>query len=149
MRVGKVQSPCGQAGEKKNSCPMPKVEGWSSRPWPRHVTPSTVWASNSFALEAIQESHYRPGQALRVPGGWDSQISRQSVHKGGNVVSPTHRPLVQVIRLRYFFPGCILNSDGHSVIFPVLSLTLVTALSAFGAILYVIENQASWCFVTQ
>ena len=36
--------------------------------------------------------HYRPGQAQRVPGSWDSQIARQSAHVGGNVVSPTHRP---------------------------------------------------------
>jgi hypothetical protein len=67
-------------------------------------------------LVKVKQSHYRPGQALRAAGGWVSQISRQSAHEGGKVVSPTHRPPLPAREYSlYSLRGCV---DPRSIVRP-------------------------------
>ena len=63
-----------------------------------------------YRHKKVNQSHYRPGEALRFPGGWASQSSRQSAHEGSKVVSPTHRPPLlhqEIFLVLIFFRGWV------------------------------------------
>ena len=71
----------------------------------------------------VKQSHYRSGQALRFPRSWVSQISRQSAHEGGRVVSPNHRPPVPP--RKYSWYSFLLEAEptqGHSAAGRILSV---------------------------
>jgi hypothetical protein len=53
------------------------------------VTKLRIIDSNRVKVN-VKQSLYRPIEALGVPGGRGSQISRQSTHGGGKVISLTH-----------------------------------------------------------
>jgi hypothetical protein len=53
--------------------------------------PGNIHKSVTFTFK-VKQSLFRPGQGLRVPGGWGSKTAWQLAHEKGRVVSPTHRP---------------------------------------------------------
>jgi hypothetical protein len=71
----------------------------------------------------VKQSHYSPGQVLKVLRDSGSQISRQSAHGCGKVVSPTHRPPLPPRNYLWF--SFLLEADspqGHSVAGRIMSM---------------------------
>jgi len=63
------------------------ISGPSSQ-W--RVAVPTKLSRPTRAFVCIKRSYYSPGQTLRVPGGWDTQILWQSEHEGDKIVSALH-----------------------------------------------------------
>jgi hypothetical protein len=62
-------------------------------------------------------------QAHRFPGGWGSQISKQSAYEGGKFVSPTHRPpLPPGLFLVLIYVKRLSQPQGHSAAGMIMSM---------------------------
>jgi hypothetical protein len=76
----------------RHTCITQNSDHWRKK-FDYGVKNSFIWERLMMSkVKVIKQSLYRPWEALRVPGVSGSRILRQSTHKYGKVVSPTHRP---------------------------------------------------------
>jgi len=66
---------------------------------------------NYIVYLKVKESRNKPGMSQRVPGGLGSQISWHSGHKGGEVVSLTHRPPLLIFTRGWVDPRAMVRSE--------------------------------------
>ena len=74
--------------------------GWTPQPPPPRY--ATDCCTLLIYCVKVKQCHYRPGQALRVAGGWGYQISRQSTHVDSKVVSLKHRPPLPIRKYSWY-----------------------------------------------
>ena len=60
----------------------------------------------------MKQALYRPGEAVSVPEGRGSQISRQSACEGGNFVSPMHQ--LPLPPRKYYWYSFLLEAESTS-----------------------------------
>ena len=71
----------------------------------------------------VKQTLYGPGQAMRISGDWDSQISWQQ--ESGKVVSPTHRPPL-LLRKSFWYSFLVrgwVDPWGHCLAGRIISMT--------------------------